>query len=458
MRPCSQAGDDRATRRMEPRRVEQPNGQPMVSRMVEALWPNRRALRRSMPAAFPGTMGIVDPAPPGGGSIFRCAEEPNILTPPRDREEIEYPFERVRSPIQVGKLRLRNRLVFASMETNLANSDGTVSKGLVEFIRARAQGGVGLVITENTAVDPAARPFPSTRIGDDEFISGLSWLCRAVHRERAAVFIQLDHRGVASSDRSGGTRAVAPPAVRPSNFGAMPWEMTREEIHQTIEDFVLGAVRAQKAGADGVEIQAAHGFLVHRFLSPRTNNRLDAFGQGLVGRARLIVEILNGIKDACGPDFAISCRVSAEDFVGGGLTLEHTMPTARLMARNGADMIHVSAGVIDSPAHVVPPASPPDAPHGHFAEAIRSVVGIPVIAVGKIPDLETAERLLEHRKADLVAFGRSLLADPDLPAKELVGRGSEVLRCERCNSCLEKILGSCSPVACKLHSSSGGIP
>ena len=366
-------------------------------------------------------------------------------------------YERINSPIQIGSMVLRNRLVFAPMVTNLADSQGGVSDELIEFVRARARGGAGLVITENTAVNQAGRLFPNTRIDGDEFISGLTRLFDAVHKEGAKVIIQLDHEGRETTpDATKGLGPVAPSSIPSPVFKFTPRAMTRDDIHCTQNDFVAAALRAQKAGADGVELQGAHGFLIHQFLSPRTNKRRDNYGGDMFGRSRFVIEVIEKIKKTTGKDFVVCCRINCQDFVEGGLVLEETVQIAKLMEEAGVDVIHVSAGVLDALDHIAPTGSFPNAPHAEMIAEIYAAVGIPVIAVGKVPNLDVAEQLLAEGKAELVAFGRPLLADPDLINKEFAGHAETVVRCVWCNECLTKILSPEPKVACKLHKKQGG--
>lgn len=361
-------------------------------------------------------------------------------------------YRSVNSPIRIGSLELSNRLVFAPMVTNLANPDGTVSDNLVEFVQARAGGGVSLVITENTAVNQAGRLFPNTRIDGDKFIPGLARLFAAVHQAGSKVIIQLDHEGRETTpEATNGLGPIAPSPVPSPTFKVIPRQMSLDDIKQTAADFVAAALRAQKAGADGVELQGAHGFLIHQFLSPRTNMRTDAYGGDIRNRSRFIVEIIEKIKKSAGNDFIICCRISGEDFIEGGLTLKDTRPIAKLLEKAGADLIHVSAGVLETADHIAPVDSLPNFPHAYLSAAIRESIGIPVIGVGKIPDLEVAENLIIEGKADLVGFARSLLADPQLVNKEMAGRSDDVVRCDWCNECFSKILSSEPEIACKLH-------
>lgn len=361
-------------------------------------------------------------------------------------------FPLLTQPFNLKNLELRNRLVFAPMVTNYANPDGTVTEDLIQFVTDRARAGVGLVIVGNTSVNQAGKLFPNTQLDRDEQVEGFSKLFQSIHDEGAKAFVQLDHEGRETSpDATGGKGPVAPSPIASPTFQITPRELTTEEIKDTVKDYISAAARAQKAGADGVELQGAHGFLIHQFLSPRLNQRSDDYGGSLENRVRFVGEIIKGIKETCGQDFVVCCRISGDAYVEGGLTLDQTVPISQLMQKEGADVIHVAAGVLEAVTHVTPTADMEDAPHAHLSEAIRSAVGIPVIAVGKIPSLSKAEELIEEGKADLIAMGRPLLADSQLPTKELSGKADEVIRCEFCNECLNKILSPEPRVECKLH-------
>lgn len=365
-------------------------------------------------------------------------------------------YENINKPIRIGSVKIRNRLVFAPMVTNLANSDGTVSSRLKQFIKRRAKS-VGLVITENTAVNKAGRLFPNTRIDDDRFIPGLKSLFDVIHAEGAGALIQLDHEGRETThEATGNLGPIAPSPIPSPTFNVTPREMTLEDIEKTINDFVDSAIRARKAGADGVELQGAHGFLIHQFLSPRTNRRRDKYGGNPQRRARFFVEIIEKIKKKIATDFIVCCRISAESFVDGGLTIKDTKFIAKLLQEAGADIIHVSSGVLEAIDHISPTASFPEAPHADLSAEIKKSVDIPVIAVGKVPGIDLAEKLLGEGKADMVAFARSLLADPDLIEKEASGRHHEVIQCKWCNQCLSKILSPEPEIACVLHKKQKG--
>ena len=211
-----------------------------------------------------------------------------------------------------------------------------------------------------------------------------------------------------------------------------PRELTVEEIHQLVEQFGDCARRAQQAGFDGVEVHGAHGYLVGAFASPFANKRCDEYGGTIQNRARFAVEIIRNIKQKCGADFPVLYRMSAVEYVPGGLEIEEAKVLARLVEEAGADCIHCSQGVYASTQHIIPPSVVARGAYVQNAAAIKSAVHIPVIAVGRINDIQVAESILQSGQADLVTMARASLADPEMPKKIQEGREDEVLRCIGC--------------------------
>lgn len=211
-----------------------------------------------------------------------------------------------------------------------------------------------------------------------------------------------------------------------------PRELTVEEIHQLVEQFGDCARRAQQAGFDGVEVHGAHGYLVGAFASPFANKRCDEYGGTIQNRARFAVEIIRNIKQKCGADFPVLYRMSAVEYVPGGLEIEEAKVLARMVEEAGADCIHCSQGVYASTQHIIPPSVVARGAYVQNAAAIKSAVHIPVIAVGRINDIQVAESILQSGQADLVTMARASLADPEMPKKIQEGREDEVLRCIGC--------------------------
>ncbi|MDI6875108.1 MAG: FAD-dependent oxidoreductase [Actinomycetota bacterium] len=350
-------------------------------------------------------------------------------------------FDILFSPVRIGSMELKNRLVMPAMCCRFGTEEGAVSPRLIDYYVERARGGVGLIVIENTCVDwPTGKAgMAPIRIDDFKYIGGLHDLAEAVHPYGVKIATQLHHTGRQNTTIcTEGQQLVAPsPVPCMAMGGEMPRELTREEIEAIITKYVLGAARTKMAGFDAVEIHGAHGYLVQQFMSPLTNHREDEFGGDFEGRMRFPLRIIEGIRAGCGPDFPIIFRMSADEYVEGGLILEDAKAIARKLEEAGVDAISVSAGIYDSQpswfARIFPPAPMPPGCNVHLAEEIKKVVSIPVIVAGKLDNPYLAAEVLEKGKADLVAIGRPLLADPHLPRKVAEGRLEDIRPCLYCN-------------------------
>lgn len=339
---------------------------------------------------------------------------------------------------KIGKLAIPNRVVMPAMGVNLAAPDGGVTDDIVAFYEARARGGVGLIITEVTRVeggrgisDPCQ--LSAHKISD---IAGLQRLTGAVHKYGTRIFIQLQHPGRMASHGVTGETPVAPsPVADPSTPNNVPRELTEEEIAGLVGKFVFAAHVAKSAGADGVELHGAHGYLVNEFLSPAMNFRTDRYGGSFENRMRFVEEILAGIKSDCGARFPVSVRINAEEALPGGIDLQEAVRIAAALERAGADSINVSCYSMGC----IEPGSYEQGWKSHMAAAIKKNVSIPVIAVNNIKEPSVAESLLEEGICDFAGVGRALLADPDWPVKAFSGREDEIRRCIGCLCCFAEI-------------------
>ena len=336
-------------------------------------------------------------------------------------------------PFRIGKLELKNRLVVSAMVTNYCNPDGTPTEKYLAYHEHKARGGWGLIITEDYAIAPKAGGF--TRLPglwEGSQIQPHQELTRRVHQAGGKIVAQIYHAGRETSSAITGERPVGPSPIREPSMPETPRELTVEEIHQLVEPFGDCARRAQQAGFDGVEVHGAHGYLVGAFASPFANKRCDEYGGTIQNRARFAVEIIRNIKQKCGADFPVLYRMSAVEYVPGGLEIEEAKVLARLVEKAGADCIHCSQGVYASTQHIIPPSVVARGAYVQNAAAIKSAVHIPVIAVGRINDIQMAESILQSGQADLVTMARASLADPEMPKKIQEGREDEVLRCIGC--------------------------
>jgi len=349
-------------------------------------------------------------------------------------------FKTLFSPFRIGTLELRNRIVMPPMATNFAGEDGSVNDRHIAYYVKRAKGGVGYITFEHTGILKQGRAFPNMALIDsDQNIPSFRKLVKAIHQENGKILIQINHAGRQTSSSITGSPIVAPSAIPCPVRKEMPQELSTEEIQKIIEAFGAAALRVKEAGADGVEIHMAHGYLINQFLSPFSNKRMDEYGGDVDRRMRMAIEVLRMVRNKVGPDFAVLCRISADEYVEGGLKIEDSREIAKALERNGADALHVSACVAASGYLNHPPYYAEEGVFAHLAQGIKSVVGIPIIAVGRIRTPQLANQILEDNKANLISMGRALIADPNLPVKALQGKTEEIIPCISCNRCILSI-------------------
>jgi 2,4-dienoyl-CoA reductase-like NADH-dependent reductase (Old Yellow Enzyme family)/NADPH-dependent glutamate synthase beta subunit-like oxidoreductase len=361
------------------------------------------------------------------------------------------PFEKLLQPIKIGEMEVKNRFVMAPMVTNYAGRDGFVTERLRAYYRARAKGGVGLIIVEAAFVDPSGKGY-SNELGiyKDDFIDGLKRLVHEVRRFGTKIAIQIYHSGRQSHGAMTGGRLIAPSPIPCPVCREAPKEMTKGDINNMIEAYGQAARRAVASGFDAVEMHGAHGYLINQFLSPYSNQRMDEYGGPLENRARFPLEVLGRVRKEVGEAFPIIYRMSSEEFVDGGLTVEDTMAFSVMLSDNGIDAIHVSGGVYESSAMIIQPAAVSQGLYVENASSIKEAIDskVPVLVVGRIKDPEMAEDILAQGKADMVVMGRALLADPEMPAKVIEGRPQEIRPCIGCNQgCVDKLLAD-QDIAC----------
>jgi 2,4-dienoyl-CoA reductase-like NADH-dependent reductase (Old Yellow Enzyme family)/thioredoxin reductase len=347
-------------------------------------------------------------------------------------------FPNLIQPFLLKNLTLRNRIVMAPMLSRLCHPDGIVSQKLIDYYAERAKGGVGLIIVEYCYIDEKESKANQGQLGvySDQLIAGLGDLAEAIQEWGAKAVLQLCHGGRCTSARYMGRQPIAPSAM-PSYTGEMAREMTLEEIEAAMDSFAEAARRAKTAGFDGVELHGTHGYLMAQFLSPYTNRRADVYGKD---RGFFAMQTLERVRARVGSDYLVGYRMSGEEFIDGGVTLEQSKAFARRLEERGIDYLHVSGGIIEVGEHFVIPMYFPKGYLLHLAEEIKQAVKIPVIAVGAIHDPSLAEESLKRKRADLIAMGRGLIADPDLPRKVQQGRPEDIRTCLRCNEgCISRV-------------------
>ena len=317
--------------------------------------------------------------------------------------------------IRIKNLEVRNRFVMPPMVTRFASESGEVTRQLLEFHMERSKGGVGLQIVESTLIRDA--PFPMLKIYSDSLIPGLNELAESIKMWGAKSGIQLNHWGVNSPD-----------------------DLSHGQICGLIEDFASAALRAKRAGFDLVEIHAAHTALVNRFLSPRNNHRTDEWGGSWKDRARFPLAVIRRIREKIGNEFVLSLRLTGDEFIEGGRNIEETERMIPLFENAGIDLLHISAGGTDSREWTALPMVFPRGALVHLAERVKKLAKIPVITVGRINDPILADHIIWEGKADLVSFGRALLADPYLPQKALQGNFDDIRKCTACLDCRMRVV------------------
>ncbi len=330
------------------------------------------------------------------------------------------------SPCTLGPLRLRNRVVAAPMGLNMAESSGAVSPLMLEYHGRQARGGVALITCGATLVD-SRHILPGRAIlgaWKDEFLPGLARLAEVIHAGGALCSSQLVH------------------VLRTT--GRKPADLTPAEIREIVDDFVAAARRASAAGFDAVDLHMAHSYTLADFLSRRTNTRTDEYGGR--GRAKIVLDIIAGVRSVMRPGMALTCRVSGEEFLEGGNQPAHTLQALKRLTAAGLDAVSVSAGGrVEADGsygysyyRAYPFAEQADMLNAYLAAYFKRHLDVPIMTAGKIPNARAAELILAAGMADLIALGRPLLADQEWVVKSLEGREDEIVRCIYCHFCREE--------------------
>ncbi|PIW39506.1 MAG: hypothetical protein COW22_05790, partial [Chloroflexi bacterium CG15_BIG_FIL_POST_REV_8_21_14_020_46_15] len=341
------------------------------------------------------------------------------------------------APIKVGNVELKNRMVMLAIGTGYPEPDGTVGDRFSNFCVERAKGGVGLIITPFAPFDMATSIVPG--LFDDRFIPGARRLTDAVHAYGTKIAPQFLGQYFWVNKENGSFEFIAPSAVFNKMIGTTPKALTVEEIHRLVDEYGEAGRRTREAGFDAIELPLGIGYLLNRFISPCTNNRTDEYGGSLENRMRFPLEIIDRIHRQAGEDYPIICRVSAEEYMEGGHTLEDSKKVVSILESAGVQAIDVEAGWHECPVPLVVMSVPRGA-FVYLAEEIKKVVNIPVVAAYRINTPELAEEILVQGKADLIGLGRALLADPEFPNKAKEGRGDEIRTCIACSNCLDNLL------------------
>jgi len=356
------------------------------------------------------------------------------------------------TPVKIGGMELKNRVVMPAMHLGYCRN-GFVTEKLVEFYRARARGGVGLIIVGGCSIDEHSFG-TMIKIDDDKYIPGLAGLTGAVHGEDGKIAAQLFHPGRYAYSFLAGIQPVAPSAVTSRLTGQEPRAMTVDEIHAMVENFARAAVRAKESGFDAVEVIASAGYLVSQFLSPVTNLREDEYGGDFERRMKFGLEVAVRVRDAVGPEYPVLFRIGGNDYMDGGNTGREIAAFCVRLEEAGVDAFDVTGGWHETTIPQITMAVPRGA-FAYLARGISEVVRVPVVACNRINDPLLAEEILQNENADLVGMARAMIADPDLVRKTAEGRFDEIRKCIGCNQgCLDAVFAM-QPVGCLVNPIAG---
>jgi 2,4-dienoyl-CoA reductase-like NADH-dependent reductase (Old Yellow Enzyme family)/thioredoxin reductase len=368
-------------------------------------------------------------------------------------------FPKLFESSDLGGIRLKNRIMKAPQHMGLANPDGSVTERMLQYYKSVALGGAGMVIVEYAWVDHDASQASPCQLGvaDMQHIAGLSVLAKTIQGAGAKAGLQISH--------AGRQKFLCRPPIKSAS--RVPWEelyyfegcpppneLTFEEILEVVKAFGDAAKRTQMAGFDLVEFHACHGYLISNFLSPRTNKRTDWYGGSLENRMRFLLDVVKDTRAKVGPDYPISVRVSGTDYEPDGNTIEETITLCKELEALGVTVIHMSGGNHHTGIHEVAPMMMPAGNNVWAAEAVKKKIGIPVIASGSLTSPKLAEQVLVEGKADYVAFGRPLWADPEFPNKAKADKPEQIRPCIRCNDgCLVRGDRLARTVQCSVNAS-----
>jgi 2,4-dienoyl-CoA reductase (NADPH2) len=335
-------------------------------------------------------------------------------------------------PISINKLEIKNRIYLPAMHLGMA-VNFEVTDQIVDFYAERSKGGAGMITVGYATVDDLSGNTTNIGAHKDEFIPGLARLAHAIKENGARAGVQLNHSGRYNfSFFLNGKQPVAPSPVASRLTGETPKELTLDEIHQIIDHFAQAALRVKKAGYDAVEVLQGTGYLVSEFLSPLTNKRSDKYGGSFENRIRFGVTVMKAIRKAVGDSFPMMVRMNGNDFMPGGQGREELRQYAkRLVADAGVDALCINVGWHEARVPQITTAVPRGA-FAYLSRGIKEMVDVPVISSHRINDPKTARELIADGMCDMVAMGRSLIADPYLPEKAKAGKESEIVHCVAC--------------------------
>ncbi len=364
-------------------------------------------------------------------------------------------YQHIFEPLTIKHMTLKNRIVMTPMGTNYGEQNGEMSFLHINYYEQRAKGGTGLLIVENASVDSPLGSNGTTqlRIDHDSYIPRLFKLCETIHKHGACIAIQINHAGASAQSARTSMQPVSASDIPSKAGGEIPRPLEKEEILHIVKKYGEAAKRAQIAGFDAVEIHAGHSYLLSQFLSPTTNRRTDEFGGSHENRARFAKMVIEEVRAQVGPSFPIFVRISADEFVEGGNTLNDTLEYLQYFEKE-VDVFDVSCGLNSSIQYQIDANYLEDGWRSYMAKEVRERYGKPCMTMGNIRNPQAAEDILARGDADLIGMGRGLIADPEWVNKVSFGDEKEIRKCISCNiGCAGNRIGVNRPIRCTINPS-----
>lgn len=362
-------------------------------------------------------------------------------------------YKHIFEPLTIRRMTMKNRIMMTPMGTNYGEQSGEMSFLHINYYEQRARGGTGLIMVENANVDYPLGSNGTTqlRIDHDNYLPRLFKLTETVHKHGACIGIQINHAGASAQSARTQMQPVSASDIPSKAGGEIPRPLEKEEILQIVKKYGQAAKRAQAAGFDTVEIHAGHSYLMSQFLSPLTNHQTDEFGGSAENRARFARMVLEEVRAQVGPHFPIFVRISADEFLEGGNTLEDTLDYLQYFQEE-ADVIDVSAGLNSSIQYQIDANYLPDGWRSYMAKAVKERYGKPCVTTGNIRNPQVAEDILAKGDADIIGMGRGLIADPDWVNKVEFGDVCDIRKCISCNiGCAGNRIGINRPIRCTVN-------
>ena len=362
-------------------------------------------------------------------------------------------YPKIFEPITVKRTTIRNRIAMTPMGTNYGETSGEMSNRHMNYYSLRAKGGVGLIILENANIEypVGSNGTSQIRIDHDSYMPRYYQLVESLHKDGATVAIQINHAGASASSARTGVETVSSSDVPTKAGGEIPRPMTKEEILTTVKKYAEAARRIQAIGFDAIEIHCGHSYLMSQFISPYYNKRTDEFGGSVENRLRFPRMVLEAVRKEVGPWFPIIVRVSAEERVPGGNTLEDTLEYLEYLDEF-VDMYDVSCGLNPSLQYQIDSNFLPDGWRSYMSRAVKDKFGKPVINTGNYRDPKTVEKVLESGDVDIVGMGRGLIAEPNWVKKVQSGEEDMLRKCISCNvGCAGNRIGVNRPIRCTVN-------